>query len=230
MEDFFKFPSTPHLITMPGVDVRGDKVLTPAECEEFLGHELTIEEKVDGANLGISFDSDSGIRAQNRGGYLHLPESGQWRKLDEWLRPRADTLFEFLSDRYILFGEWCYARHSIHYERLPDWFLGFDVYDRERRCFSPSKRRDHLFEGMGICGVPHMTRGRFSRREIEGLLPESRLTDGPAEGIYLRIEGDERLEQRAKVVRSNFIQGMERHWSHGGLKTNRWAPCKGIGN
>ena len=229
MEDFFKFPSTPHLITMPGVDIRGDKVLTPAECEEFLEHELTIEEKVDGANLGISFDSDAGIRAQNRGGYLHLPESGQWRKLDEWLRARVDRLFEFLSDRYILFGEWCYARHSIHYERLPDWFLGFDVYDRELCCFSPLKHRDYLFEAMGISGVPHMTRGRFSRREIEDLLSESRLTDGAAEGIYLRIEGDDRLEGRAKVVRSNFIQGMGRHWRCGGLRANRLALCKGIG-
>ena len=80
-EDFFKFPSTPHLITMPGVDIRDDKVLTPAECEEFLGHELTIEEKVDGANLGISFDSDAGIRAQNRGGICisrNRASGGNW--------------------------------------------------------------------------------------------------------------------------------------------------------
>ena len=57
---------------MPGVDIRGDKILTESERDEFLQHVLTVEEKVDGANLGLSFDADGNIRAQNRGAYLHL--------------------------------------------------------------------------------------------------------------------------------------------------------------
>ncbi len=52
--DFFKFPSTPHLATLPGVDIRGDKVLSGSERDEFLRHDLIVEEKADGANLGIS--------------------------------------------------------------------------------------------------------------------------------------------------------------------------------
>ena len=40
-------------------------------------------------------------------------------------------LFEILSEKFILFGEWCYAQHSIFYDRLPDWFLGFDIYDKD---------------------------------------------------------------------------------------------------
>ena len=101
---------------MPGVDIRGDKVLTESERDAFLRHELTVEEKVDGANLGLSFDADGNIRAQNRGAYLHLPGSGPWKKLGEWLALHTDALFQHLSDQYILFGEWCYAQHSIFYE------------------------------------------------------------------------------------------------------------------
>jgi len=97
-EDFFKFPSTPHLATMPGIDIRGDKVLTESERDEFLTHELIVEEKVDGANLGLSFDAEGNIRAQNRGAYLHLPGTGQWEKLGEWLARHTDMLFEYLSD------------------------------------------------------------------------------------------------------------------------------------
>ncbi|RMD78106.1 MAG: DNA ligase, partial [Lentisphaerae bacterium] len=129
---------------MPGVDIRGDKVLTESERDAFLTHEVTVEEKVDGANLGLSFDANGNVRAQNRGAYLHLPGSGQWKKLGEWLALHTDILFEHLFDRYILFGEWCYAQHSIFYENLPDWFLAFDVYDREAGRFLSTMHRDRF--------------------------------------------------------------------------------------
>ncbi len=54
---FFKFPSTPHLALLGDVEIRGDKVMSELERAEFLCHEFAVEEKVDGANLGISFDS-----------------------------------------------------------------------------------------------------------------------------------------------------------------------------
>ncbi|MGD9506574.1 MAG: RNA ligase family protein, partial [Syntrophobacteraceae bacterium] len=220
-EDFFKFPSTPHLATMPGVDVRGDKVLTESERDEFLRHELTVEEKVDGANLGLSFDADGNIRAQNRGAYLYLPGSGQWKKLGEWLARHTDTLFEHLSDRYILFGEWCYARHSIFYDRLPDWFLAFDIFDRETLRFLASARRDRLIDEMHVSKAPGIARGRFTYREIQKLLSQSKLTDQPAEGIYLRIDHGDWLKQRAKLVRPAFIQAVEQHWSRSAIRPNR---------
>ncbi len=220
-EDFFKFPSTPHLATMPGVDIRGDKVLTETERDEFLRHALTVEEKVDGANLGISFDEEGNIRAQNRGAYLQLPGTGQWKKLGEWLALRTDVLFEHLCDRYILFGEWCYAQHSIFYDRLPDWFLAFDIYERESRRFLSSTRRDRLIEKMHFSKVPSLARGRFSFPETEKLLSQSKLANRPAEGIYLRIDRGDWLEHRAKLVRPAFIQAVENHWSRSALKPNR---------
>lgn len=219
-EDFFKFPSTPHLATPPGVIIRGDKVLTESERDDFLQHELTVEEKVDGANLGISFDKEGNIRAQNRGAYLHLPSSGQWKKLSEWLALRADVLFDHLSDRHILFGEWCYAQHSVFYDRLPDWFLAFDIYDRESRHFLSSARRDRLIGKMQIAKVPSLARGRFSYSEVERLLSQSTLADQPAEGIYLRIDHGDWLEQRAKLVRPAFLQAVEQHWSRSAIKPN----------
>lgn len=206
---------------MQGVDIRGDKVLTESERDEFLTHELTVEEKVDGANLGLSFDANGNIRAQNRGTYLHLPGSGQWKKLGEWLALHTDALFEHLSDRYILFGEWCYARHSIYYDRLPDWFLAFDIYDREACRFLATARRDQLLDEMHISKVPDIARGRFTYPGIQELLSQSKLTDQPAEGIYLRIDHGDWLEQRAKLVRPAFIQAVEQHWSRSAIRPNR---------
>jgi hypothetical protein len=65
------------------------------------------------------------------------------------------------------------------------------------------------------------------------LLDASRLTDGPAEGIYVRRETAARLEQRAKLVRPEFVQAIETHWSKRRLEPNQlavgpeWNPPRG---
>lgn len=220
-EDFLKFPSTPHLATLSDIEIREDKILTESERNEILRHELTVEEKVDGANLGISFDVDGNIRIQNRGSYLNLPGSGQWKKLGEWLALHADTIFEHLSDRYILFGEWCYAQHSIFYDRLPDWFLAFDVYSRDSHRFLSSKRRDWLIEKMHISKVPSIAHGKFNYQELKNLLSQSKLANQPAEGIYVRYDQGDWLLQRAKLVRATFVQQTEQHWSNFAIRPNR---------
>ena len=195
--------------------------MTASERNEFLCHELAVEEKIDGANLGISFDSDGNIRAQNRGAYLELPGLGQWKKLSEWLTPRTETFFEHLFDRYILFGEWCYARHTVFYDRLPDWFLGFDIYDREKSRFLSCSRRDELFRTIRIYPVPTISCGHFLLSELSELLLQSKLGDHPAEGIYLRSDRDDWLVQRAKLVRPAFIQSVEQHWSRRNIEPNQ---------
>lgn len=221
---FFKFPSTPHLALLGDIDIRGDKVMSESERRAFLQHELVVEEKVDGANLGISFDSGGNIRAQNRGAYLHLPSTGQWKKLSEWLAPRTDELFEELTDRYILFGEWCYAQHSVAYDRLPDWFLGFDIYDKATTCFFSCIRRDEVFRAMGISQVPRVACGHFTLAELSKHLSQSQLGDKPAEGLYFRYDQGDWLIQRAKLVRPAFIQSVEQHWSRSRIKPNGLKP------
>lgn len=220
-DDFFKFPSTPHLTPPDGIDIRGEKILSESERDAFLRHELVVEEKVDGANLGISFDVDGNIRAQNRGSYLSLPGSGQWKELREWLVPRTNALFDHLTDRYILFGEWCYARHSVPYARLPDWLLGFDIYDQRASRFLSCNKRDEFLEKMAIARVPIIARGRFTFRDIPKLLSQSKLGSEPAEGLYLRHDQGERLVQRAKLVRPAFIQSIGQHWSQSEIQPNR---------
>lgn len=219
--DFFKFPSTPHLALLGNLDVRGDKVMTPVEREEFLRHVLVVEEKVDGANLGISFDADGNLLAQNRGAYLRLPGSRQWKKLVDWLAPRTDALFEQLADRYILFGEWCYAKHSVFYDRLPDWFLGFDVYDKSAGRFLSSRRRDEIMEALPVAQVPAVASGYFTLSALSSLLAKSRLSDQPMEGLYMRLDEGDWLVQRAKLVVPAFVQTIEQHWSRAGIKANR---------
>lgn len=220
-EDFFKFPQTPHLAVLGTNVVRGDKVMSGSQREFFLRHELVVEEKVDGANLGISFDSFGNLRVQSRGAYLTPPYSGQWKKLSGWLAPKTDLLFEVLRNQYILFGEWGYAQHSVYYNRLPDWFLGFDIFHKKEVKFFSCQRRDKIFEEIGISQVPFIKRGKFSLAELKSLLSNSGLGDTQSEGIYLRFDDGEWLGQRAKLVRPQFIQSIEEHWSRKKIKPNK---------
>jgi len=221
MRDFFRFPHTPHLAWLGDGKPRDDKVLSATEMKDLLDGDVVVEEKVDGANLGFSVTGDGEIRAQNRGSYLDLDApAGQWKTLKRWLAPRQDGLAEALFPDLILFGEWCYAVHSLHYTRLPDWFLAFDVYDRKQGDFWPAERRNDLAHALDLALVPRRGAGKFTLDTLKRLLSTSALSDGPAEGVYVRKERANRLVTRAKLVRSEFAQAIGEHWSRRGIETN----------
>lgn len=221
MSTFFRFPHTPHIAWLGDVQPRGDKVLGPHQARALLSHDVVVEEKVDGANLGISVDDRCALRAQNRGAYIDLDSpKGQFKPLGRWLRPRAEALAGALFPDLVLFGEWCYAVHSIRYTRLPDWFLAFDVYDRASGQFWSVARRDALASTVGLVVVPRLGSGRFNSPQLEALLGKSRLTDGAAEGLYVRRDVGEHLADRAKLVRGEFVQAIDEHWSKKALVPN----------
>jgi len=224
MSEFFRFPQTPHLAWLGEGHPRGDKVLAPPDVRELLAHELVVEEKVDGANLGFSVDENGVLRAQNRGAFLDLHEGhGQWKPLPRWLAPRSDDLATALFPDLMLFGEWCYAVHSVRYSRLPDWFLVFDVFDRASGEFWSVARRDAFAAELGLMVVPRLGRGRFDLAGLEALLGASLLTDGPAEGLYVRHEAGDHLLARAKLVRREFVQAIGEHWSRRAIEPNGLA-------
>jgi hypothetical protein len=220
-EDFFKFPTTPHLAVLGKGTVRDDKVLSQEERDAFLRHRLIVEEKVDGANMGISVAASGEIRVQNRGAYLVKPYYGQWKRLPEWLSPRTDLFFDLLRDRYILFGEWCYAQHSVYYDGLPDWFLGFDIFDKVDRKFFSCRRRDEILVALKVFKTPRIKEGFFSFAGLQELFSTSLLGEAPAEGLYMRWDTNGWLGNRAKLVRPTFLQTIVDHWSQRNIRTNK---------
>jgi hypothetical protein len=223
-DDFFKFPHTPHLAWLGSHSPRQDKVLSPPEARELLSGEVLIEEKVDGANLGLSVGPSGELRAQNRGNYLGPRAHPQFQPLWPWLEALRDALLQALGPHLILFGEWCFAVHSLRYDRLPDWFLAFDVYDRRAQRFWSSARRDALVSVLGLARVPTLARGHFSLEELTRLLGHSRLAQGPMEGLYARRDEGDFLLARAKLVRPEFVQAIDTHWSSRPLERNALAP------
>lgn len=223
-DDFHKFPHTPHLIWLGDGTPREDKVLPKGEAAEFLSGDVVIEEKVDGANLGLSVGPDMRLRAQSRGNYLNPSHChAQWKPLWPWLARREDAIVNALGFELMLFGEWCYAKHTVPYNGLPDWFLAFDVFEVSSRRFWSTRTRNDLLSGLGIVSIPEKHRGRITLQQIPKLIGNSELGFGPAEGIYLRREDQDYLLQRAKVVGPAFKQQIVEHWTRKPLVPNTLA-------
>ncbi len=225
MDQFYRFPHTPHLVWLGKGKPRSDKILSANEASSFLASNLVVEEKIDGANLGLSTDEDGKLLAQNRGSWLEERSCHpQFLNLWPWLSSRMDTLIDALWPDLIVFGEWCSTVHSVEYDSLPDWFLGFDVFDKGEGMFWSTQRRDALLEKLGLCPVPNLGRGRFSLEAVKNLLTTSHVGTSPMEGVYLRIESEDWLEHRAKIVRPSFTQSIDAHWSSKPLRRNRLSP------
>ncbi|WP_083340641.1 RNA ligase family protein [Chromobacterium vaccinii] len=223
MTDFFRFPHTPHIAWLATGEPRHDKVLSPEEAKALLAEEVVLEEKLDGANLGLSLAPDGSLRAQNRGQYLCEPYTGQFSRLPGWLAQHSEAISSSLKPTLMLFGEWCAARHSLDYSDLPDWFLLFDVYDRQVNKFWSSARRNALAENIGLSTVPELERCHQTLPLLKARLQydHSRFRSGPLEGIIIRQDSNGWCKSRAKLVREDFTQTISEHWRRHQIEWNQ---------
>ena len=238
-----KYPRTPHL---EGSRLQpGDEDLSQIRFSEIAGRHLVVEEKCDGANSAISFSKEGELFLQSRGHYL----SGGYRErhfnlMKQWANVHRDAFYQVLGGRYILYGEWMYAKHTVFYDSLPHYFMEFDIFDKEEeKFFSTRKRREFLREASFISSVRVLDRGYYnSSEEIAnwvgaslfiseereqnfllqcrkgGVEPETarRQTDltGIMEGIYIKVEEGDYVIDRLKYVRTSFLNRILDSESH----------------
>ena len=220
-----KFPRTPHLFDArefnkdcPCTVTRDDLLMGMKERQEFLNTPIVLQEKIDGANMGLSLGTDMKILAQNRSHYVNSSSASQFKKLDEWIRLHYNDLFTILENgRYILYGEWCYAKHGIYYNSLPNYFIAFDLFDRYHGKFlSTQKFFAKLAQAPSIIHVPILTINSFTKLEEinKFLTKKSEFTDGNIEGVYIRKEDANYLIGRCKVIAPSFMESFDKHWTH----------------
>lgn len=98
-------------------------------------YDVVVEEKIDGANCAVSF-IDGKLTLQSRG---HILTGGKreflFKRFWPWAYERLNTLQHILGERYILFGEWMYAKNRMYYDNLPDYFIAFDIWDKHNNFF-----------------------------------------------------------------------------------------------
>lgn len=228
-----KYPRTRHILD--SALQPGDEDLTRAGFADIAGRHLVVEEKVDGANAAISFDADGRLRLQSRG---HFLTGGRRERhfdlMKRWASTLSRELRHVLGPRYIVYGEWLYAKHTVYYDALPHHFLEFDVLDTERDEFLSTPRRRALLGGLGLASVPVLHEGQLAAPEVlkamigpsafkspawrkrldeDAALPPHRAdmvlrqTDASdlMEGLYIKIEEEGRVTERFKYVRHGFL-------------------------
>jgi hypothetical protein len=250
-----KYPRTPHLA---GSNLQpGDFDLSQVDLAELAGRELIVEEKLDGANCAISFDADRRVWLQSRGHWLvGGPRERHFEQLKSWASVHSGALWEVLGTRYVMYGEWLGAKHTVFYDALPHLFMEFDVYDREQGVFLDTSSRRALLGGVPVVSVPVVYRGAVTgTKQLKGLIgpslyktehwravlaqtaesagqdPEMVAAQSDdsdlAEGLYIKDEEDGSVVGRYKWVRASFCNAII---DGNGATSGHWLDRPHLGN
>ncbi|MCM2571999.1 RNA ligase family protein [Achromobacter xylosoxidans] len=172
--ELFRYPRTPHL---EGSRLQeGDHGHDHVPYRELRGLRLVVEEKLDGANTGISFSPAGDLLLQSRGHYLvGGGRERQFNFIKAWAQAHADWLLQRLEDRYVMYGETMSKKHSVFYDALPHHFFEFDVLDRRTGQFLSTAARRALLAGGPVLSVPVLYDGVAPARlaDLKALLRPS---------------------------------------------------------
>jgi hypothetical protein len=183
---------------------------------EIFGREWIVTEKVDGAQISAQFiDGAPDVRNRNTD-ILHGGADRQFHPFPAWLAVHFDALREMLGDRYILFGEWLFHVHTEHYTSLPDWFMGFDVLDKETGEFLPFDEATRVIESAGLRHVPVLGKAIIKdEKHVRSFIGKSSFGDVEMEGVVLHSADG---KDRVKFVTERFVQQVNDHpreWRRG---------------
>ena len=195
-----------------------------------------MEEKLDGTNVGIHFTAAGRMVLQCRGHEITEGMHPQYDLFKQWTSVKRPVLEAMLGSRFILYGEWLYAKHSVHYRKLPHYFFEFDIYDKDAEQFLDLDTQSRMLEETGLRAVPVVQRGRATADALQSLIgpsafdsafdnPVTHRTDHLMEGLYCRTEAEGRVTGRAKLVRPEFVEKVKQseHWQHQKLIPNLLA-------
>lgn len=150
---------------------------------------------------------DDYIHARSIDGRSH--ESRDWVK-QFW----SNEVSWQLPNGWRLCGENLYAEHSVHYEQLPSYFMGFSVW--VRNVCLPWDETCEWFDLLGVVSVPVLYDGIYDEDAIKKATKDIRFD--LSEGYVLRIADAinmfEFSKYVGKFVRPNHVQTVK-HWMHG---------------
>ena len=201
--DYVKYPRTFHV---PWSEGATDDDRVTLSMSAFEGKHVIVTQKMDGENTSLYRDKMHARSIDS----AHHP-SRDWVKQNIWSRIRYD-----IPERWRVCGENMYAEHSIRYEDLHDYFLGFSVWNDRNVCLSWD---DTLvwFSLLDIVPVPVMYCGVYDEEVIRSLWKNA------GEGYVIRNAGEFAYgafkDNVAKFVRKNHVQTDE-HWMYREMRTN----------
>lgn len=201
-----KYGRTYHLPISAGV-MSDDKII--ADLSPLTNaSDVVFTEKMDGENTTI----------HAQGCHARSPNSGYHPSRD-WVKAFAAGISPALSENERIVGEYLFARHSVAYDNLSSYFLGFAwIVEGVVQGWDDTIAR---FAELGILPVPTLHRGTFSDATVAKVLDQLDLN--AQEGFVVRVadafsEADMPTHM-AKYVRADHVQS-DKHWMHAEIVRN----------
>ncbi len=213
------YPRIPYLAAHPSRP-RGDDVLSKGERERLLRGPCVVEEKLDGANVALWISGRS-IEVAGRGGRGAMDRGDQLGRLKAWARERDPELRRVLGDQAkVIYAEWLWRTHTIHYEALPDLLVVLDLIDRSG-VLVPAERRDAICATAGFATPPCIFRGApRTTVALDALVGPSTFGAEQVEGFVVRAVAPDAPTPRAKYLAPGFRPVSDDAFARRGLVLN----------
>lgn len=195
---YVKYPRTHHLPWSPGVN-DDDRIIR--SLSNFLGKRVIISKKMDGENTTMYTDHIHARSIDSRGGADRA-----------WVKQFWAGIAHDIPQDWRICGENLWAEHSIHYDNLPSYFMGFSIWNERNECLSWDDTLQY-FDLLGITPVPVIYDGVYNEDEILEL--GKSLNWNTDEGFVIRLADSftygQFKDSVVKWVRKGHVQS-SRHW------------------
>jgi len=206
-------------IRIPQFNVSGKHFLSKKEVKRILGAEVTIEEKLDGANVGI-IRHKKGFHLQKRGSLVGQSEHEQFGYFHNWSNNQNYDKIMNIPKGYIVYAELVYIVHHIYYNNLPDYFIVTEVWDGKK--YLNRYKKETFCNNYGFYICPLIAQGHFNIDELFDWMPSESEFGDRAEGMIVkRYRKNEHM--RGKIVWPNFMKEIDNgeHWVRKPIKINK---------
>lgn len=204
----YKYPRTYHFSFSEGA-TSDDKILK--DDNMFEGKKIVVTTKMDGENTTIYPDGSFHARSLD----------SKHREYHSFLLKEIPNFSYQIPKGYRICGEYLYAKHSIYYEDLEDYFLVFSIWDEKNNCLSWEDTKI-IAKELGLKTVPELFVGNFNIDKIKEIAKKT-IEEGQ-EGIVVRTFDSYPYEEFdkniAKVVRKGHVQ-TDTHWSYSQIIPNK---------
>lgn len=191
-----KYPKTMHLPWSPGLQ-NDDRLIE--DLTHLQSCEIIVTEKMDGENATLYRNHYHARSLDSR----HHPSR-------DWIKSFHGNISWLIPNELRICGENLYAEHSIRYEDLESYFMGFSIWDNNTNICWSWDLTVAFFDHLGITPVRELYRGPWDQSWFDNYgLPEG------SEGYVVRNAGEFQFNDFAinvaKFVRKGHVQ-TDQHW------------------
>lgn len=206
--DYIKYPRTYHLPWSEGL-TKDDRI--HPDISFFTDKEIVVTEKMDGENISIYTN------------YLHarsIDAQSHWTQ--SYVRQLQGRIGYDIPSGWRICGENLFAKHSIEYNNLQDFFLMFSIWNGKNECLSWQDTVEWA-ELLGLKTVSVIYQGIYNENIVKKCFKNN------SEGYVIRLANKFNYGQFrfsvGKFVRRNHVQ-TSNHWKFERIEKNSLTISK----